>query len=202
MDRRLPAAHAGFVFMCRRKRPCRRSLPIDRGNILDKCVMFGSVWRLCSCGQWHANRKPTRVQQCQPQRGIGSELPDNSAVGLLTSNLQDLAVVAGPVALRVSLAPKFLPVRPSRCVAAHREHRWYCVDEATEKPTKKKTERLREAASDTRSTVQRRTADTHKEDKPMEDLRINPTISPKKEFTWTRKPGEVKRTSHGEGTEL
>ena len=49
--------------------------------------------------------KANKSATVQSERGIGSELPDNSEVGLLTSHLQDLAVVAAPVALRVSLAP-------------------------------------------------------------------------------------------------
>ena len=147
------------------------ALPIDHGNILDKCVMFGSVWRLCSCGQWHANRKPTRVHQCRLNAASALSFPTTLRLACSHPTWKTSRMSLCATSFIVAQIP---PVRPSRCVAAHREHRWDCVEEAAEH--QKKKERLREAASHNQSTVQRRTADPHKEDKPMEDLRIHPTI--------------------------
>ena len=89
-----------------------------------------------------------------------------------------------------------------REAAAHREHRWDCVEEATEK----KKERLREATSHNQPTIPHRT-DPHKEGKSLEDVEICPTSylshhRDQQEFTWTRKPKEMTRKSHGDGTEL
>ena len=153
------------------------ALPSDHGNIPDECVMFGSVWRLCFCGQWHTSRKPTRVQQC----GINSASVLSFPATLRLACPRETCKTSR---LSLDLLRHEFHWRPeSSCttvarhetlreVAAHREHRWGCVEEATEN----KTERLREATSHNQPTMQRRTTDPHKEDKPLEDLKIRPFL--------------------------
>ena len=152
------------------------ALPSDHGNIPDECVMFGSVWRLCFCGQCHTSRKPTRVQQC----GINSASVLSFPATLRLAYPRETCKTSR---LSLDLLRHEFHWRPeSSCttvarhetlreVDAHREHRWGCVEEATEN----KTERLREATSHNQPTMQRRTTDPHKEDKPLEDLK-NPSI--------------------------
>ena len=168
MDRGLPAAHAGFVFLVPQKAAVSSKL------CRSTSVMFGSVWRLCSCGQWHANRKPTRVQQCKLNTASTLSFPTTLwlACSRPTCKTSRLSLCATSF-----VGAQIPPVRPSRCVAAHREHRWDCVEEATENTKKKKngatargcvSQPVHRAAS-YRGPAQGR-------HKSMEDLRIHITI--------------------------
>ena len=166
------AAHAGFVLMAPQKAAVSSS---DNGNILDKCEIFGSVWRLCLCGQWHTSRKPTRVQQCN--------LNAASALSFLTTlrlACSRLICKTSRLSLDLLRFEFHTPVAPSSCM--RRSLKWPRIESIVGIASKKRpktirrTERLREATSHNQPTIQHRTADPHKEDKPLEDLEIRPTI--------------------------
>ena len=172
----------GSSLWCRRKWPCRRSFA-DRpwkhpGQMCDVRVCVATLFLHSMARQSKANTSAT----VQAPHGIGSELPDNSAVGLLTSHLQVVAVVAVRYELHwrpnSSCTTVALRGRASRASD--------CVEEATENQKNGATARcwvsqpVHRAAS-YRGPAQGRQVDGRSENPPNHSSHNQA----KQEFTWT-----------------